>query len=183
MDLSKGVLLLVSTLVIGFAVFFVFDYRLAILFAFLWVDKIIISAFGAIRYFGVELTTVIGIILAMLYGPWAAFVFLLVLIPILHGFKYIFLPMPQPEWPLFVPSPYNIVDALGAFVAGFLTPFSFLINVFITAVVKDILFALAEKYMISKPVNILSAITSVLFNMFAGYPFGLFVLSLIAYSI
>lgn len=180
MNFSKGVLFLLLTLVIGIAILAIFDIRLAILFAFLWVDKTIISAFGAIRYFGVELTTVIGVILAGIYGPWFAFAFLLVLIPVLHGFKYIFLPLPQPEWPLFVPSPYNIVDALGALIAGFM-PFSFLVKLFITAVAKDILFALAEKYMISKPVNVLSAITSVAFNMVVGYPFGLFVLGVIAH--
>lgn len=179
MDFLKGLMFLGLTLAAGFVIFAVFDFRLAIIFAFLWIDKIIISAFGAVRYFGVELTTVLGVILAMLYGPWFAFIFLLFLIPLLHAFKYLFLPLPQPEWPLFVPSPYNIVDALGALVAGFLTPFSFLIKVFITAVAKDIFFAFAEKFMISKPVDILTAVTSVVFNMLVGYPFGLFILAVI----
>lgn len=182
MEFSKGIVVLLMILASGFAILAIFDMRLAILFAFLWVDKTIISAFGAIRYFGVELTTVISVILAVLYGPWFAFVFLLVIIPLLHGFKYILLPLPQPEWPLFVPSPYNIVDALGALVAGFLAPLSFLVNLFITAVAKDILFALAERFMISKPVNVISAVTSVVFNMVVGYPFGLFVLGVIAHA-
>lgn len=176
MDFIKGVMFLILTLAAGFVIFAVLDLRLAVLFAFLWVDKTIISAFGAIRYFGVELTTVISVILAMLYGPWFAFAFILVLMPVLHGFKYLFLPLPQPEWPLFIPSPYNIVDALGALVAGFLPPFSLLLKVFITAVAKDIFFAFAEKFMISKPVDILSAVTSVVFNVLVGYPFGVFVL-------
>lgn len=179
MDFLKGVMFLILTLIAGFVIFAIIDLRLAILFAFLWVDKTIISAFGAIRYFGVELTTVISVILAMLYGPWFAFIFILVLMPVLHGLKYLFLPLPQPEWPLFIPSPYNIVDALGALVAGFLTPFSLLLKVFITALAKDIFFAFAEKFMISKPVDILSAVTSVVFNMLVGYPFGIFILSII----
>jgi hypothetical protein len=179
MDFSKGVVLLVLTLVSGFAAFSVFDPRLAILFALLWVDKTVISAFGAIRYFGVELTTVTSVILATLYGPFFAFIFLIVLIPVLHGLKYILLPLPTPEWPLFVPSPYNIVDAVGALVAGLLVPLSFFINLLVTAVSKDILFAFAARLTMSKPVNVLSAITSVVFNMFVGYPFGLFILGLL----
>lgn len=179
MDFLKGVTFLILTLIAGFVLFAVLDFRLAILFVFLWIDKTIISAFGAVRYFGVELTTVLSVILAMLYGPWFAFIFVLVLVPILHGLKYLFLPLPQPEWPLFVPSPYNVVDALGALVAGYLTPFSFLIKVFITSMAKDIFFAFAERFMISKPVDILSAVTSVVFNVLVGYPFGLFVLGLI----
>lgn len=166
-------------LVAGFLILSAFDFRLGILFAILWIDKTLISAIGPIRYFGVELTTVIGVIVAMLYGPWFAFIFLIILIPVLHGFKYVFLPMPPPEWPLFVPSPYNIVDALGALFSGFLVPFGFFINLFLTAVGKDIMFAFAEKFMISKPVNVLAAITSVVFNMVVAYPFGLFLLTII----
>lgn len=179
MDFSKGVGFLVLTLVLGFLAFYLFDFRLAILFVVLWIDKTIISAFRIIRYFGVELTTVASVILAMFYGPFFAFVFILISTPILHGLKYIFLPMPQPEWPLFMPSPYNVVDALGALVAGFLAPLHLFIALLATAIAKDFFFALAEKFMLSKPVDVISAVTSVVFNVVAGYPFGIFVLGLL----
>ncbi len=182
MDFLKGLMFLILSLIAGFAVFSIFDFRLAVLFVFLWIDKTVISAFGAVRYFGVELTTVISIIMAMLYGPWFAFFFLLLLIPFLHGLKYVLLPLPPPEWPLFIPSPYNIVDALGGLVAGFI-PFSFMARLFLTAVSKDVFYALAERFMMSKPVDVISAITSVVFNMLVGYPFGLFVMSLVSVAV
>lgn len=179
MNFSKGVGFLLLTLIIGFVVFYLLDFKLAILFVVLWVDKTIISAFRIIRYFGVELTTVASVIMAMFYGPWFAFVFILVSTPVLHALKYIFLPMPQPEWPLFVPSPYNIVDALGALVAGFLAPLELFYALVLTAVAKDIFFAAAEKFMLSKPIDVISAITSIAFNIVAGYPFGVFILSIL----
>ncbi len=179
MDFLKGAGFLLLVLIVGFVVLFIFDFRLAVLFAIIWVDKTIISAFGIIRYFGVELTTVTSVIMAIFYGPVFAFIFILVSTPVLHALKYVFLPLPQPEWPLFVPSPYNIVDALGALVAGFLAPFSLLINLLVTAIAKDFFFALAEKFMLSKPVDIISAITSIVFNLVAAYPFGIFVMGLL----
>ncbi len=178
MSFSKGVGLLLLALVAGFLILLVFDFRLAVMYAILWADKTIISAFRIIRYFGVELTTVISVIMAMIYGPIFAFIFILVSTPILHGLKYVFLPMPPPEWPLFVPSPYNIVDALGALVAGLLAPLQLFYALLATAIAKDFFFALSEKFMLSKPVDVISAVTSIAFNLFAGYPIGLFVVSL-----
>ena len=179
MNFSKGVGLLLLTLVAGFIIFYLFDIKLAILFVVLWVDKTIISAFRIIRYFGVELTTVASVIMAIFYGPWFAFIFILVSTPVLHALKYIFLPMPQPEWPLFVPSPYNIVDALGALVAGFVAPLQLFYALLVTAIAKDVFFAFAEKFMLSKPVDVISATTSIIFNIVAGYPFGVFVVSML----
>ncbi len=176
MNFSRGLGLLLLTLAAGFLVFMVFDFRLAVMFAFLWVDKTVISAFRIVRYFGVELTTVISVIMAMIYGPVFAFIFILVSTPVLHGLKYVFLPMPPPEWPLFMPSPYNVVDALGALVAGFLAPLQLFYALLGTAIAKDVFFAAAEKFMLSKPVDVISAVTSIAFNLLAGYPFALFVL-------
>src|SRR3989338_6367962 len=124
---NTNVIALFSTLFVGFlAIYLIWGFPLAVIFAILWIDKVLIGAIGAVRYIGIEFTTIATVLLGFLYGPVFSFLFALISLPVLHAMKYIFLPLPQPEWPFFVPSPYNLIDAMAALIASFLAGLPFL---------------------------------------------------------
>lgn len=177
---KRSILALFSTLFIGFVVIYlIWGFPLAAIFAILWIDKVLIGAIGAVRYIGVEFTTIATVLLGFLYDPVFSFLFALLLLPLMHAMKYIFLPLPQPEWPFFVPSPYNIIDAVAALAASFLSWLPFFHAVIVIVILKDIGYAVVEKAMISKPVDFISAITYIIFNLVIAAHFGPFFLGLV----
>lgn len=177
---KRSILALFSTLFIGFfLIYLIWGFPLAAIYAILWIDKILIGAIGAVRYIGIEFTTIATVLLGFLYGPVFSFLFALISLPVLHAMKYIFLPMPPPEWPFFVPSPYNLIDAFAAIAASFLAWLPFLHAVLIVVLLKDIGYAVVEKLMINKPVDVISAITYIIFNLVIAAHFGSFFLGLV----
>ena len=173
-----------STLFLGTALlYFIGGPAMAVAYAILWLDKIVFGMLGPIRYLGVEFTTIGTIILGIAYGPVAAFLFSIVVIPLLHSSKYVFLPLPQPEWPFFIPHPNNIVDAIGALCAGLLWALGvkeLLILTAIVVIIKDAGYGVSEKMMFGKPVDYFSAVMYLIFNGLLAYQFGAAILSLAA---
>jgi hypothetical protein len=102
----------------------------------------------------------------------------MIMLPLMHAAKYIFLPLPMPEWPFFVPSPYNLIDALAAISASFLSGLPFIYAVVVVIILKDIGYAVVERAMLGKPVDFISAITYILFNIVIAANFGDFFLRL-----
>lgn len=177
---KRNIIGLLLTLVIGFVlILLIFGFPLAIIFAIFWFDKIILGALGPLRYIGLELTTIASILLGFVYGPTFGFVFAIIVLPLMHASKYIFLPLPQPEWPYFVPSPYNLIDALAVVAASFLIGLPFLYAVIIIIILKDIGYAIVERVMINKPIDFISAITYIIFNAAIAANFGDFFLRLV----
>lgn len=157
---------------VGLALTYVFDPRLAVLFAVLFADKVILGAAGFIRRFGIEFTTIATVPLAVLYGPLFSFVFLVVVVPVLHAVKFLSLPVGQPDWPLFVPSPYNIVDALAAVVVGLLSSYGFFAMLMAAVIAKIALYALFDRFVLAKPVDVIGGATYLAFNVIVGLQFG-----------
>lgn len=177
---KRNIIFLVLFLLVGYVLLRIFDAALAAIFLVLWFDKVFLGMIGVIRYFGIEFTTIATILLGITHGPLIAFVFALVVIPILHGMKYLFLPLPPPEWPLFVPSPYNFIDALGAAIAGFLSSYPILYILIPVLIVKDITYAAVDNLFFSKPPEVLYAIGNFIFNIIIILNFSNFFLGMIA---
>ena len=177
---KKNILFMFISLIAGYSLFYFFDVTLAAIFLVIWFDKVFLGMLGIVRCFGIEFTTIATILLGITHGPLFAFVFALIVIPIMHGIKYLFLPLPHPEWPLFVPSPYNFVDALGAAIAGFLASSPILYILIAVLIIKDITYALADKLFFSKPPEVIYAIGNFIFNFIIILQFGSFFLELIA---
>jgi hypothetical protein len=180
MKLNYKLPILALTLIIGTAFFYILGGTvLALVYAILWVDKIIIGMVGTVRYLGIEFTTIATVIIGISYGPVNAFIFSIVMIPLLHAAKYIFLPLPQPEWPYFIPHPNNVVDALGAAFAGVFAGLPLLFNTLIVVFLKDVGYALSERYMIGKPIDYFSAIMYLVFNALLAIQFGPAIMALV----
>ncbi|MBI4019488.1 MAG: hypothetical protein HY364_04505 [Candidatus Aenigmarchaeota archaeon] len=176
--------LFISTLFFGAALLYLLGgIALAAVYAILWIDKIVLGMLGPIRYLGVEFTTLATIILGISYGPLPAFLFSIIVIPLLHSSKYLFLPLPQPEWPFFIPHPNNIVDAIGALCAGILWVIGIkelLILTAIVVIIKDAGYGISEKMMFGKPVDYFSAAMYLIFNCLLIFQFGPSIASLAA---
>jgi hypothetical protein len=73
---SRKITALLFTLVAGFAFFFILSgLPLAIIYAVLWIDKIVIGSFGPIRYVGVEFTTFATVLLGFTHGALFSFLY------------------------------------------------------------------------------------------------------------
>ena len=176
---KRNLLLLVLTFFIGFVlVFIIWGFPLALIYTIFWIDKIIIGSFTPVRYLGIEFTTIATVLLGFLYEPLFGFLFTIIMLPLMHASKYIFLPLPQPQWPFFIPSPYNIIDAFAVLIASFLSSITFLHVVIIVVILKDIFYAIAEKTMIGKPIDVISAFTYLIFNIVIAFYLGDFLLNL-----
>lgn len=175
---TNKILLLPLTLIAGVALFYAIGGPvLAAVYALIWIDKILIIS--TLKYFGIELTTAATLMLGIAYGPAAAFAFGIVVIPLLHSMRFVLLPLPPPDWPLFVPHPNNVVDALGGAVAGALTTLPFLYLAIVVTLLKDIGYALSEGVVLGRPINVFSAVMYLLVNAAIAYQFGPAILAFI----
>ncbi len=174
LNLRNKLALAALTLALGAAVFYLLaGIALGVIFALLWIDKIAIGSIPVVRKFGVEITTITTIFLGIAYGPVIAFFFSLVFIPALHAIKFIILPMPS-EWPMFVPSPYNVADAIGAAIAGLLQSQALMLIMAAVLISKILVYAFVDRVFLSKPVDVIGAVGMTLFNLalilpIAGY--------------
>ena len=146
---------------------------LAVIFMLLAFDKIILGLTGMLRRIGIEITTILTIFLGLLHGPVFAFFFTLLLVPFFHAIKFFFVPL-QPDWPLFVPAPYNVADAAGAAVAALLKDLAVTHIMLVVILVKIILYAVADRFMYEKPVDVVGAVTYFAFNMLIVGSFAAF---------
>ena len=170
MNLRNKLALVALSLVIGAAVFyFLGGAALGMIFVLLWIDKVVRGSIPVVRKFGVEITTITTIFLGIVYGPLIAFVFSLVFIPALHAIKFIILPIPS-EWPLFVPSPYNVADAIGAAVAGLLQSQALAFVMIAVLAAKIVVYALVDSMVLSKPVDVIGAVGMTAFNLIVMLP-------------
>ncbi len=170
MKINKALLLLL-TLLVGAGLFYLIGgFVLAAVYVLIWIDKIVII--NTLKYFGIELTTMATLMLGIAYGPIAAFIFGIVVIPLLHSMRFVLLPLQQPDWPLFVPHPNNVVDALGGAVAGMFATLPFLYLAVAVTLLKDVGYALSEGVLLGKPINWFSAVMYLLVNALIAYQFG-----------
>lgn len=144
---------------------------LALIFLLLAFDKTVLGMAGILRRVGIEFTTILTIFLGILHGPVFAFFFTIITVPLFHAIKFFFLPM-QPDWPLFVPAPYNVVDAIGASLAALLK--GLVVGQIMLAVItaKIILYAVVDRFAYGRPPDLLGAVTYFAFNMVAVTPFA-----------
>ena len=174
---KKNILYLFLSLVIGFAALYIISPFLAVIYAVLWFDKIILGI-GPVHTFGIELTTIATVLLGIIFGPVIAFIFTIVFIPFFYTLKYMLLPLPQPEWPFFVPSPYNLVEAIGAATAGVLAQQSPLIVFVGVWIIKEITYVIVDKFT-GKPPDIVYPVFNAIFNAVMIVYFGSFFLGLV----
>jgi hypothetical protein len=175
----RNVGLMALSFVLGYAVFYLLGgHVLAAIFAVLWFDKTIIGLSGIVHKFGIEFTTIATILMGIIYGPIIAFVMSIILLPVLYGIRYVLLPIAPPEWPLFVPSPQNLVEAIGAAIAGMLAGFPLLTIFLAVFIVKEIAYVVADRA-IGKPPDIIYPVVNFVFNLLIILNLGGFFLGLV----
>jgi hypothetical protein len=175
----RNVGLLALSFILGYAFFYLLGgHVIAAIFAVLWFDKVIIGLSGIVHKFGIEFTTIATILMGIIYGPIIAFVMSIIILPMLYGIRYILLPIAPPEWPLFVPSPQNLVEALGAAAAGLLAGFP-LLNIFIAVfIIKEIAYIVTDR-IIGKPPDLIYPVVNFIFNLLIIINLGGFFLGLV----
>ncbi len=155
-------LLIPLSLVFGFIFFGFFGLTLAVIFALIWFDKVLLWFLGS---FGIELTTISMLLIGITYGPFAGFFFVLLVLPFLEGMKSFYLPAAQADWPAFVPTPYHLLDGTIATLAWFMNESSLLIIMVVALAIKYPATMLIDNYFIGKPPNILRLMLAVIFNL------------------
>ncbi len=176
---KRNISLLAVSFVLGYAFFYLLGgHVLAAIFAVLWFDKIIIGLSGIVHKFGIEFTTIATILMGIIYGPVIAFAMIIIIVPILYGLRYMLLPLVPPEWPLFVPSPQNLVEALGAAVAGLLAGFPLLTIFLAVFMVKEIAYVVTDR-IIGKPPDLIYPVVNFIFNLLIIINLGGFFLGLV----
>lgn len=176
---KKNIIFLVLSIVLGYGLFYLIGgHVLAAIFAVLWFDKVIIGTAGIPHKFGVEFTTIATILMGIIYGPVIAFFLTLILLPILYGLKYVLLPLTPPSWPLFVPSPQNFVDAIGAAAAGLLGGFPLLLIFLGAFIIKEIAYVIVD-ISIGKPPDVIYPFVNFIFNLLIVLKLGDFFLGLV----
>ena len=98
--------------------------------------------------FGIELITTSMILIGIIYGPSFAFLFGLLIYPVIDAFRWMVAVPFEAEWPPLIPSPDSLIAGVLGFIAGFLIDFlPFFVVVFACliaripmAVAKDMLF-------------------------------------------
>lgn len=174
---KKNILLLALSLVIGFLVLYLINPLIAIIYAVLWFDKVLLGI-GPVHSFGIELTTIATVMLGVIFGPVFAFIFTIVSIPFFYTLKYTLLPLPHPDWPFFIPSPYNFIDAAGAAIAGFLAQQPMLIIFVAVWFSKEIIYAIVDR-LAGKPFDMVYPVFNGIFNAVLIVYFGSFFLGLV----
>ncbi|MBI2173328.1 MAG: hypothetical protein HYT73_03955 [Candidatus Aenigmarchaeota archaeon] len=156
MEIGSRTIGIIATLAAGAILFFLLNQPVLITaYVLLWIDKVAIGSLRILRRFGIELATISTIAVSFFYGPVAAFAFGIITIPLLHNVKFMFV-SGDDDWPPFVPTPYGIIDVIGGSLAFYLKDFGFFAAVVMILILKYVLYALADRTMHGRPVDILS---------------------------
>ena len=181
--MKKRVILL-ATLVLGFLIFyFIGGLKISLIYAMLWIDKIIIGKLKMPLEFGVELFSIPAILVGLMYGPLNGFLFAFFIIPIIGGILDFIATalggtqMLDTGWEPFFPSPESFISGVIAVIAAFLKgylPFFYIVvlcmfvRLFIQTI-KDVVFGMPMKiwaYLINVGLNVLIAYSFAKFFIF-----------------
>ncbi len=179
--------ILLSILALGSVIFYVIGgLRFAIIYAMLWIDKIIIGKLKMPLEFGIELFSIPAILVGIMYGPLNGFLFAFFVIPIIGGILDFIATglggthLLDTGWEPFFPSPESFISGAIAVVAGFLRgslPFLYIVVAcmvvrFLMHTIKDVIFGMPivkiPAYLINVGLNILVAY---LFSNFFAFIF------------
>lgn len=161
---TNGILFFLATLLGGIGLFYLIGgIPLALIYFIIWFDKSIIGLGGLIGRFGIELVTIPAVALGLLYGPVLAFLFLIIILPIVYAVKHLLLGT-QSEWPLFVPSFWNLGHAIGGALAGLLMGMDIFLIFLIVLVAENIVFFIYELGS-QRPMDFIWAAGNIIFNL------------------
>ncbi|MBI2579665.1 MAG: hypothetical protein HYW27_02070 [Candidatus Aenigmarchaeota archaeon] len=163
---------IVATLIAGALIFFFLNQPILLTaYVLLWIDKVAIGSLKILRRFGIELATISTIAVSFFYGPVSAFIFGIIVIPLLHNVKFMFITQDD-DWPPFVPTPYGVIDALGGSLAFFLKGMGFFYALIAILLLKYILYAIADRVMHDRPVDIVSPVMNMALHIIFFIPLG-----------
>lgn len=163
---QKQIILAVMILaIIGIAIYFHF-LPLVFIFALIFLDKIVLSILRFPGFIGIELCTLVILLIALIYGVWpAVFIFVLIIIPLFDVFKILIIPVSEPPNPSHI-----IVDSFVWLGVGFgliylMNYIPFLVSALIMIVIKNIAFY-AKHYAIGEIPNPTSVVGNIVFYYF-----------------
>lgn len=178
MELGSRTIGIIATLAAGTILFFLLNQPVLLsAYVLLWIDKVAIGSFKILRKFGLELATISTIAVSFFYGPVNAFIFGIIVIPLLHNVKFIFVAQDD-DWPPFVPTPYGVIDVAGGSLAFFLKGFGFFYAVIAILLLKYILYAAADRIMYDRPIDIISPVMNFILHIIIFIPLGVSVFGL-----
>ncbi|MBI4173812.1 MAG: hypothetical protein HY519_03780 [Candidatus Aenigmarchaeota archaeon] len=147
---------------------------LAAIYVIMWFDKVILGFAGIVRWIGIDFTTIATVMLGMAFGPWFAFFYTIIVIPVFHAVKFIALPLYEPEWPLFIPHYYNFIDAIGAALAGMFAWSGIFWAAIVVMFARMILYSMVDYYLLEKGVNVFIIPQNFIFNLLLVWYYGKF---------
>ncbi|MBI4896139.1 MAG: hypothetical protein HY832_01170 [Candidatus Aenigmarchaeota archaeon] len=163
--LRTRILVLFVSLILASATIVLFPrVPILVVLALFWLDKMGVEFFSIISYLGAEIVTFATVILGLMFGPVAALIIGIVFITAFHSCKFLIIPMPT-RWPMFVPSPTDIIHAIGGCIAGFLVGLPFFSAFIIVIGIKTVLFAFYDLYWKGKPIDFVAAGLNIIFNL------------------
>ena len=130
---------------------FMFGIKVFVVYALIWIDKILIGVIRPARFVGIETTTTASIIMAIFYGPAVSFFSVLFLFTFLQSIRYFIFPLRPPDYPLFVPNKDSIIYAAGAALAGILNLYDFATIIIIVLVFKSFIYGITDFLVQKKP--------------------------------
>lgn len=129
-------------------------------------DKVLLSQLRIQGYFGIELLSVPVILVAVLYGPWVAFLLGLFGIPLLDVLRWLLAPPIEPGSPPIIPSISSVIyGAMGALAAFMYPSFDLITIVLTTSIVGDLLHGVGMIYL-GQPPNPVSYVINIVQNYF-----------------
>lgn len=164
-------LLIPLSLVIGIFIYFLIGgYILAIVFFLIWLDNLVLR-FLIPGMTGIEFITLGTVLAGIVAGPTVGAILMFITIPLIGGIRSVILPS-MSDIPPFVPAPANIIDALVAFTAGYLSHAPLTLLLPLLLLLKILANARIEKTIYDKPINITEAVAKFIFNVIFIYFFG-----------
>lgn len=129
-------------------------------------DKALLSQLRFQGYFGIELLSIPVILIAVTYGPLAAFLFGTFAIPLLDVLRWLLAPPIEPSSPPIIPSISSVIyGSMGALAAFMYPSFNLIAIVLTTSILGDFLHGIGMLYM-GQPPNPVSYVINIMQNYF-----------------
>ncbi|MFH0832289.1 MAG: hypothetical protein V1900_01015, partial [Candidatus Aenigmatarchaeota archaeon] len=171
-------LVVLLSLPLGVLIFYLLGgFKLALVFAILWTDRMVISYTRILPEFGIELVSLPIIMSGILLGPFKGFAFAFIITPLLDSMQLFYkIPAFEEGWLPFIPSLYDFFKGVTAMIAGLLFAAGFLPFwiLLICIVIKNAMYFVGDRlfgfpprmaYILNIPFNI------VLFGFFSQFFF------------
>ena len=172
-------------LAVGLSIFFIIGgLKLAIVYAMLWIDKVVIGKLKVPMEFGIELFSLPAILVGIIYGPAIGFIFGFLIIPLIGGIIDVISSLIlgsqllDTGWEPFVPSPDSLISGAIAVVGGLISPFLPFFFIVLVCIIIRFIVSVVKDIMMGNPPKIIAYIINLVLNLFIAFSLQAFFTSI-----